>query len=85
MTQILTRTLFSLGLAARATCLPSAHAAPDACPADAEQRLYDMETAIRQGTQIDPVAIVALAEWAIETCPARNMMKPRCGETCPSA
>lgn len=72
MTEILTRTLFSLGLAALATCLPSAHAAPDAaCPADAEQRLYDMETAIRQGTQKDPVAIVALAEWAVETCPDR--------------
>lgn len=72
MTQILTRTFFSLGLAALATCLPSAHAAPDStCPAEAEQRLYDMETAIRQGTQKDPVAIVTLAEWAIETCPDR--------------
>ncbi|MEH6490134.1 hypothetical protein [Hyphomonas oceanitis] len=72
MTHPLTRTLFSLGLTALATCLPAAHAAPDsACPADAEQRLYDMETTIRQGTQKDPVAIVTMAEWAIETCPDR--------------
>ncbi|MAN45394.1 MAG: hypothetical protein GYB49_15825 [Alphaproteobacteria bacterium] len=44
---------------------------PATCPADAEQTLYDMETAIRQGTQKDLAPIVELAEWAIETCPDR--------------
>ncbi|KCZ83871.1 hypothetical protein [Hyphomonas jannaschiana] len=41
------------------------------CPADAEQTLYDMEMAIRQGTQTDLAAILELAEWAVETCPDR--------------
>jgi hypothetical protein len=52
--------------------VPTAKADPiAACPADAEQRLFDMETAIRQGTQTDPAPIVELAEWGIETCPDR--------------
>lgn len=41
------------------------------CPADAEQTLYDMEMAIRQGKQTDPAAILELADWAVETCPDR--------------
>ena len=57
--------LISAPLAAAAAPLPAT------CPADAEQTLYDMETAIRQGTQKEPGPIVELAEWAIETCPDR--------------
>ncbi len=70
MTFRLTRALAPLALAA---FLPLAALADPAaaCPADAEQTLYDMETAIRQGTETDPAPIVALAEWAIETCPGR--------------
>lgn len=63
--------LLSLGFAVFLAA-PTAKADPAAaCPADAEQRLFDMETAIRQGTQTDPAPIVDLAEWAIETCPDR--------------
>jgi hypothetical protein len=63
--------LLSLGFAAF-LAVPAARAEPAAaCPADAEQRLFDMETAIRQGTQTDPAPIVDLAEWGIETCPDR--------------
>ena len=73
MTRRLTRALAPLTLAALAAFLPAAaHAEAGAtCPADAEQTLYDMETAIRQGTQTDIAPIVDLAEWAIETCPDR--------------
>jgi hypothetical protein len=73
MTLRLTRAIAPLALAALSTLtLAPAHAEPaPACPADAEQTLYDMETAIRQGTQSDPVPIVALAEWGIKTCPDR--------------
>ena len=73
MTIRLTRTLAPLAIAALAACLSTparAETAP-ACPANAEQTLYNMETAIRQGTQTDPAAILELAEWAIETCPDR--------------
>lgn len=70
MTFRLTRAFAPLALAA---FLPVAALADPAaaCPKDAEQTLYDMETAIRQGTETDPVPIVALAEWAIDTCPGR--------------
>lgn len=63
--------LLSLGFATF-LAVPAARAEPAAaCPADAEQTLFDMETAIRQGTQTDPAPIVDLAEWGIETCPDR--------------
>ena len=73
MTIRLTRALAPLAIAALAALLPAtAHAeAGTTCPADAEQTLYDMETAIRQGTQTDPAPALELAEWAIETCPDR--------------
>ena len=63
--------LLSLGFVA-VLAAPDALAEPAAiCPANAEQTLFDMETAIRQGTQTDPAPIVELAEWGIETCPDR--------------
>lgn len=72
MTRRLTRALAPLTLVVLAAFLPAAALAETpACPADAEQTLYDMETAIRQGTQTDIAPIVDLAEWAIETCPDR--------------
>ncbi|WP_321490603.1 hypothetical protein [uncultured Hyphomonas sp.] len=60
----------SLAIAAISSAPAQAETA-SACPADAEQKLYDMEMAIRQGTQTDPAAILELAEWAVETCPDR--------------
>lgn len=67
----LIRALALLALATLATLVPAAAEPARACPAGAEQTLYDMEMAIRQGTQTDPAAILELAEWAIETCPDR--------------
>lgn len=63
----------ALGPLALAALLPLTATAdpPPSCPADAEQRLYDMETGIRQGTQTNVAPVVELAEWAIETCPDR--------------
>ena len=69
----LIRPFAPLALAALTTAMPApalAETVP-ACPADAEQTLYDMEMAIRQGAQTDPAAIRDLADWAIETCPDR--------------
>lgn len=49
----------------------SLNAAAD-CPADAEQRLYDMIQAIQLGEQSDAVPVAELAEWAVTTCPTRS-------------
>lgn len=49
-----------------------AHASPEACPKEAEQRLYDMIQAIERGEQSDPAPVAALAEWAVATCPQRS-------------
>jgi hypothetical protein len=69
----LIRAFAPLALAAFSAAMPApafAETSP-ACPAEAEQTLYDMEMAIRQGTQTDPATIRELADWAIETCPDR--------------
>ena len=73
MTNTHIRALAPLAIAAFTALLPTtAHAeSGPACPADAEQTLYDMEIAIRTGKQTDPAPILELAEWAIETCPDR--------------
>ena len=73
MTNQLIRVLAPLAFTALAMLLPAkVHAEASAsCPANAEQTLYDMETAIRQGTQNEIAPVVELAEWAIETCPDR--------------
>lgn len=42
------------------------------CPADAEQRLYDMIQAIQLGEQSDVVPVAELAEWAVTTCSTRS-------------
>jgi hypothetical protein len=69
----LTGALAPLAIAALALWGPAtaqAETAP-ACPANAEQILYDMELAIRQGAQTDPAPVLELAEWAIGACPDR--------------
>ena len=73
MNLIPTRVFATFALSVFAICLPATALAQtsSACPADAEQTLYDMEMAIRQGTQTDPATIRGLAEWAIEACPDR--------------
>ncbi|MCA8900111.1 MAG: hypothetical protein KDA53_02565 [Hyphomonas sp.] len=73
MTRHPIRALAPAAFAALAAFLPApACADPDpVCPAGAEQTLYDMETAIRQGTQTDIAPVIELAEWGIDTCPDR--------------
>jgi hypothetical protein len=51
---------------------PTAFAAPEACPADAEQRLYDMIQSIQRGEQSEAGPVAELAEWAITTCADRS-------------
>lgn len=64
------RILFA-ALGALAVCL-SAEAAPEPCPADAEQRLYDMALSIQRGEQSEAKPIAELAEWTVNTCPDRS-------------
>lgn len=49
-----------------------ASAEPATCPADAEQRLYDMIQSIQRGEQTEAGPVAELAEWAITTCPERS-------------
>lgn len=50
----------------------SAEAAPATCPADAEQRLYDMTLSIQRGEQTEAKPVAELAGWAVNTCPDRS-------------
>lgn len=50
----------------------TAHAEPEPCPADAEQRLYNMVQSIERGEQSDAAPVAELAEWAVATCPTRT-------------
>lgn len=52
--------------------MPVAAHAEEACPANAEQQLYDLLRALKSGINITVTDLLAKMDWAAEACPDRR-------------